>query len=184
MLGNNKVDNSQVIEIKTIDFSLINSDNNTETEKTKDENDNFIKNENDNLKLIDLKNKVEVLEKKLLDKIKNDNLKLIDLENNIKVNLDELSSEIVKNSNQLKESNLIKNIIEESFRTIIKSNITENSENSENIKNNILENDLAIREIKLQLDSLTVNLKQTVNNEINKQIQVAFDSLFNNLFNQ
>jgi hypothetical protein len=178
MLGNN---NSQVIEIKTIDFSLINSDN------TNDENENY------NPNLIDLKNKVEALENKLyesnqivnkfLDKINNDNLKLIELENkvvllqdredknNIKVKLEELSSEIVKNSNQLKDSKLIKNIIEDSFRTMTNSNI----------KNNILENDLAIRENKLQLDRLTVNIKQTVNNEINKQIQEAFDSLFNNL---
>ena len=58
MLGNNKVNSSQVIEIKTIDFSLMNSDDNTE-------NENPIKNENEISNLKQLENKVEVIEKKV-----------------------------------------------------------------------------------------------------------------------
>ena len=210
MLGNNKVNSSQVIEIKTIDFSLINSDDKTENENSnlkQIENkvellekkiDNLLnKTENEEIqeeKLIQLENKLELLQKKLfesnqsidkiLDNIKND---YITEDISIKVKLEKLSSEILKNTNELKESKLIKSIIEDSITTIIKSNFKVNSEGSEElntIKNNLLDIDLTIKNMQLQLDSLTVNFKKNVSNEISKQSEVIFDNLFNNLFNE
>ena len=96
----------------------------------------------------------------------------------MKDQIDELTSTTLNNTNQLKESALIKSIIEHSLTTIINSNITGNSENSDNINNNLLEIDLAVKEMKLILDNLTVNFKQTVNNEINKQSKEIIDTSF------
>merc|ERR1711998_793075 len=175
MLSNNKVKNNDPLEIKTIDFSLVNMGEHISTPNTT---------------LLD--SKIDLLENKIEEQIQTNQviMKKLNFDNMFNEKVDTIEEEVVnikKNINELnkklEEAELIRQIIEESISTILDAKLNEKTETSNDINKNILEVDLIVKENRMEINNLKQNLKILVNNEIELSIENKVNNIISNVVN-
>ena len=148
---------NKVVEIKTIDFSLVNL-NNDATICT-------------NTDVVLLENKINLIENKLneqietneviLKKLNFDNL-FSDQTNALSVEVENLKKNVNELTKKLEEAELIRQIVDESISSIIDSKFKDQVTTSDEINKNILEVDLIVKENRMELNNLKSNIQNII----------------------
>ena len=163
---------NKVVEIKTIDFSLVNL-NNDATICT-------------NTDVVLLENKINLIENKLneqietneviLKKLNFDNL-FSDQTNALSVEVENLKKNVNELTKKLEEAELIRQIVDESISSIIDSKFKDQVTTSDEINKNILEVDLIVKENRMELNNLKSNIQNIIEKEIEDVVENNLDNI-------
>tara|TARA_Y100000991_G_scaffold215531_1_gene206347 strand:+ start:7391 stop:8632 length:1242 start_codon:yes stop_codon:yes gene_type:complete len=169
---------NKVVEIKTIDFNLVNLNNDATI--------------NCNTDLVLLENKIELIENKLneqtetneviLKKLNFDNL-FSDQTNTLSVEVENLKKNVKDLTKKLEEAEIIRQIVDESISTIIDSKFKDQVTTSEEINKNILEVDLIVKENRMELNNLKSNIQNIIEKEIEDVVQNDIDNIIESTLN-
>lgn len=157
---------NKVVEIKTIDFSLVNLNNDATICKNTD--------------VVLLENKIDLIENKLneqietneviLKKLNFDNL-FSDQTNTLSVEVENLKKNVRELNEKLEEAELIRQIVNESISNIFDSKLEVQMNPSNEINKNILEVDLIVKENRMEINNLKSNIQNIIEEELEKLVQ-------------